>query len=271
MSAPSQARARRRGPAAARPPEREATGPPPADGRDPAAVALALAPHLVPADPAARAHELHLRLLDHYGPPPPRAGLDPLSELVLTILSQHTSDRNSERAFASLRARFPTWEAVRDADVAEVAAAIQSGGLAWQKAPRIQRILRELGEKHGELSLDFLRELPLEEARAYLTGLDGVGPKTAACVLLFACGLPALPVDTHVHRVSRRLGLIGPRESAERAHALLEAMVPAELVYPFHMNLIRHGREICKAPRPRCAACPLADLCPKVGVAPTPG
>jgi endonuclease-3 len=206
---------------------------------------------------AERAAAANARLLAVYGPPPPRQPQDPLSELVATILSQHTSDLNTERAFGSLLETFGSFEAVRDAPVGAIEEAIRAGGLARVKAPRIKQVLERLQAERGELNLDFLRDLPLAEARAYLTGLGGVGPKTAACVLLFALERPAIPVDTHVHRVSRRLGLIGPSTSAERAHPALEAIVPPEQAYAFHMNLIRHGRQ----------ACPVAELCPRVGIA----
>lgn len=207
------------------------------------------------------------RLREYYGPPAPRHSDGPLAELIQTILSQNTSDVNTERAFASLWARFGDWEAIRAAPATEIADAIRSGGLAQVKAPRIKAVLESIEGDRGELSLDFLAAMPLADARAYLTSLGGVGPKTAACVLLFALGMPALPVDTHVHRVSKRLGLIGPTVSAEAAHAILEAAIPPDEMYDAHMLLIRHGRVICKAPRPRCAACPLQDVCPRVGVA----
>ena len=210
------------------------------------------------------------RLAEYYGPPAPRPRGDPLAELVATILSQHTSDTNTERAFTSLLETFRSWEAIAEAPLESVADAIRSGGLARVKAPRIQRVLRTVHERRGEYRLDFLRDLPVAEAREWLTTLNGVGPKTAACVLLFACDLPALPVDTHVHRVSKRLGLIGLKVGEAAAHRVLEGIVPAGDVYAFHMLLIRHGRQICKSQRPRCDACPLTDSCPKVGVEPAP-
>lgn len=188
--------------------------------------------------------------------------LDALGELVLTILSQHTSDRNSGAAFDVLYDRFRgSWEEVIHAPTEEVAAAIKSAGLSNIKAPRIQAVLREVKARTGALDLDFLADLPLEDGKCWLTSLPGVGPKTAACVLMFSFGLPAMPVDTHVHRVSRRLGLIAQGVSADRAHEQLEALVPAERVYPFHINLIRHGRQVCKAPTPRCELCPLVSQC----------
>jgi endonuclease-3 len=191
---------------------------------------------------------------------------DPLGELVGTILSQHTSDVNSERAYAALVARYPTWRAVLGADAGELAETIRGGGLAEIKARRIQAVLEEVLADRGELDLEFLRALPLARARGYLEALPGVGPKTAACVLVFALEQPAIPVDTHVHRVAGRLGLIPPRTSADAAHALLEGQVPEPLRYAFHVLLIRHGRDTCKAPRPLCERCPLLELCPRIGV-----
>ena len=210
--------------------------------------------------------EVLRRLRTYYGTPEPRPSDGPLAELVQTILSQNTSDVNTERAFASLWSRFGGWQAILAAPTPAVADAIRSGGLAEIKAPRIKGVLEAIQRDRGELSLDFLAALPLDEARSYLTSLGGVGPKTAACVLLFALGRPALPVDTHVHRVSKRLGLIGERISAEAAHRVLEAAIPPAEMFDAHMLLIRHGRVICKALRPRCDACPLGDVCPKVGV-----
>jgi len=207
------------------------------------------------------AQRLHAALLAHYGVPAPKERRDPLSELVVTILSQNTSDTNTARAYAELRHRFPTWEAVRDAPAEAVADAIRVGGLANVKAPRIKRILDELYQERGELSLDFLADLDTDEARHYLESMDGVGPKTAACVLLFSLHKPAMPVDTHVHRVALRIGLVPPGTSAEKAHTLLEELLPPEAYYPFHLNMIRHGRTICHAARPDCDACPLGAFC----------
>ncbi len=212
-------------------------------------------------DLAARVEEIGRLLEEEYGRPAPRRKLKPLDELVLTILSQHTSDANSDRAFEQLKARFPSWEAVRDADPGAIAEAIRQGGLARVKAPRIKELLQRLSAERGSLDLDFLMAGRLEEGREFLLGLNGVGPKTAACVLLFSCDLPAFPVDTHIHRVSRRLGLIAPTTSAEEAHQILESAVPPEEVFPFHVNLITHGRRVCRAQRPRCDACVLAATC----------
>jgi endonuclease-3 len=205
---------------------------------------------------------IHDALRGHYGEAPPRPVQDPLSELVQTILSQNTADVNSDRAFASLMRRFEgDWEAVRTAPVVEIADAIRIGGLAEIKAPRIKSVLTQVVDRTGELDLDFLRAMSLEDGRSFLRALDGVGPKTAACVLLFACGKPAMPVDTHVFRVSQRLGLVDAKVSPEQAHALLESITPPSSVYSLHMQLIRHGRETCKAQRPRCSACPVSADC----------
>jgi endonuclease-3 len=181
--------------------------------------------------------------------------------LIATILSQATSDVNSSRAFQALKRKFPDWESVMDVPPEQVVQAIRSAGLANQKGPRIQAALGHIYQERGELSLDFLAKLPLQEARAWLTKIVGVGPKTAAIILLFVFGRPAFPVDTHVHRVASRLGLIGPRVSAEKAHDILEAIGEPATFYPMHINLIRHGREICLARIPHCALCPLKDYC----------
>jgi endonuclease-3 len=195
------------------------------------------------------------------GPFSPGEGDAPLDTLIGTVLSQHTSDVNSGRAFRSLRRRFRTWEEVRHAPVDEVADAIRPGGLADVKAPRIQAILAEVEAREGAVDLARLEELGDAEADAYLRSLPGVGPKTAACVLLFAMGRPAFPVDTHVHRVATRLGLVPATATAEAAHTLLAPRVPREIRYEFHVQLIRHGREICRPRRPRCTDCVLFDLC----------
>lgn len=202
------------------------------------------------------------RLDAAYGTLPWRPNRDPVAELVLTLLSQNTSDTNSGRAFIRLLSTFPDWQSVHDAKVKDIERAIQPGGLAPTKAPRLQAILREVYARNGSFDLSFLADLPLEDARAWLRSLPGVGPKTAACVLLFALGRPALPVDTHVHRVALRLGLVPEKTSAERAHEVLEAQLAPEQIYPFHIQLIKHGRRTCSAQRPKCPACPLVDRCP---------
>jgi endonuclease III len=187
--------------------------------------------------------------------------IDPLDELINTILSQNTNDHNRDKAYHALRAAFPTWEAVRDAPPAQVIAAIRSAGLANQKGPRIQQVLRRITAERGELDLNFLRDLPTGEAKAWLTSLNGVGPKTASIVLLFALGKPAFPVDTHIQRVTGRLGLIPPKTSADKAHGILEELVPPEWYHSFHLNMIAHGRQVCQALRPQCARCVLQRHC----------
>jgi endonuclease III len=198
-----------------------------------------------------------LRLL--YGRPvaPPHG--QGVEELILTVLSQSTNDRNRDVAFVRLRARFPAWEAVRDAPVGEVEAAIQPGGLHRQKAVRIQAILRAMPDPPD---LGFIAALPVEEARAYLTALPGVGRKTAACVLLFAFGMPDVPVDTHVSRVGTRLGLFRPGAPFEELHDAMLALTPRGGELELHVNLLRHGRRTCHARRPRCEECALLRLCP---------
>jgi len=224
-----------------------------------------------PFSPTIPIDEVAATLRAAYGPRPFMPGGDPVAELVGTILSQNTSDTNTARAFASLRAAFAEWDDVVAAPTAEVVAAIRSGGLANIKAPRIQNALRDVGARAGGYDLRFLATMPVPEARAWLTAIPGVGPKTASCVLLFTLGLPAMPVDTHVHRTALRLGLVPPRTSAEAAHALLEDQLGDDpsRAYALHMLLITHGRQTCVARRPRCASCPLADRCPSAdGVAP---
>lgn len=205
--------------------------------------------------------QIHAILLRDYGEPTWRPHLDAVSELVSTILSQNTNDVNRDVAFERLRAELPTWQEVRDAEPGAVIEAIRPAGLANQKGPRIQEALRRITRERGKLDLGFLADWPVDEAKAWLSSIKGVGPKTAAIVLLFALGRPAFPVDTHVHRVSRRLGLIGSKVSREKAHVELEQLVPAQLYYPFHLNLIRHGRRICSSRKPKCEECSLRTLC----------
>ncbi|KAF0106512.1 MAG: Endonuclease III [Anaerolineaceae bacterium] len=213
-------------------------------------------------DPQQFARQVHQRLLDFYGQPTWRNPLPPVDELVSTILSQNTNDANRDRAFELLRARFPTWESARDAEPAAVVAAIRPAGLANQKGPRIQQVLRQISAERGSLGLSFLKDLPLEEARGWLMKFKGVGPKTAAIVLLFSLGRPAFPVDTHIYRVSGRLGLRPEGMTVEQAHPHLEALFPPETYYAAHLNIIRLGREICAARKPDCPACPLKEMCP---------
>jgi endonuclease-3 len=208
-----------------------------------------------------RALAVHWRLLEFYGQPVWRHPASPIEELVDTILSQNTNDRNRDAAFNRLRERFPTWEQVRDAPPAEVVAAIRTAGLANQKGPRIQQVLREISAERGSFDLEFLRNLPVEEARAWLKKFKGVGPKTAAIVLLFSLGRPAFPVDTHIHRVAGRIGLIPPKMSAEQAHVVLEQLFPPEAYYAAHLNLIRLGREKCHPRKPECSTCPVLEYC----------
>ena len=202
-------------------------------------------------------------ILTHtYGNPEWVSRLDPVSELILTILSQHTSDKNSGAAFDRLYDHFNgDWKRVMEAPTEEVAQLIKSAGLSNIKAPRIQSVLKEIWSRLGSFDLQFLKDMPINAAKEWLTSINGVGPKTAACVLMFSLGLPVMPVDTHVHRVSLRLGLIPPKTNADRAHDILAQIVSPERAYPFHINLIRHGRRVCKAPVPKCNICPLTCLC----------
>jgi len=209
-----------------------------------------------------------INILDEeYGRAPQQTSDDPLFELVLTLLSQHTSDLNSGEAMHRLIERFPDWDAVLDAPVSDVEDAIRPGGLAPTKSRRLHALLAEVRERCPDWDLSRLATMPLDEAKSWLTSLPGVGPKTAACVLLFALGRPALPVDTHVERVSKRLGLVPAKMPADRAHDALEALVGADEVYAFHVDLIQHGRRTCHARGPRCGECALAAKCPRVGVA----
>ncbi|HLC06071.1 MAG TPA: endonuclease III [Anaerolineales bacterium] len=201
------------------------------------------------------------RLLSAYGHGVWRNPLPPIDELVSTILSQNTNDLNRDRAFEELRRRFPTWEDVRDAEKAAVVEAIRSAGLANQKGPRIQAVLRGITAERGDLDLEFLREMPPGDVRQWLLNFKGVGPKTAAIVMLFSLGMPAFPVDTHVFRVTGRLGLRPENVTEEAAHTILEGLFPPESYTDAHLNLIRHGRQICLARRPQCAECVLRDLC----------
>jgi endonuclease-3 len=214
------------------------------------------------ADRAQHVDAVRRRLFHTYGRPASYEHEDPLSGLIGTILSQHTSDQNSHRAYASLRGRFPTWAEVAEAPVHKVEEAIRCGGLAAQKAPRIQHVLRAVRARFGAYDLSALRGLPRDEARALLMSLGGgIGPKTASCVLLFSLGVPAFCVDTHIQRICWRLGLIKQKDSAEKAQHLLEATVPADDTYAMHVDMIRHGREICRALRPLCRQCPLQEVC----------
>jgi len=208
-----------------------------------------------------KALEVHQRLIDFYGHPDWRNPLPPLDELVSTILSQNTNDTNRDRAFISLRNRFPTWEEVRDADPDQVINSIRTAGLANQKGPRIQAILKEITLQRGSLDLSFLSEMSTEDASSWLLQFKGVGPKTAAIVLQFSLGKPAFPVDTHIYRVTGRLGLRPAKMNADEAHDYLAGLFPEDTYYDAHLNLIRLGREICNARKPNCPECPLKDIC----------
>jgi endonuclease-3 len=200
-------------------------------------------------------------LIEHYGDIIHPNKLPPIDELVLTILSQNTTDVNSNRAFKNLKRRYPTWEEVLDAPQEGIADAIRSSGIFNIKAQRIKATLNEINQRVGKLDLSLLEDMGLEEAKKWLTSLHGVGPKTAAIVLLFSFGRPALPVDTHVWRVTKRLGLIAENTSREKAHILLEDVVPQNCVYSLNYNLVRHGRAICRAQKPLCSECILNKMC----------
>jgi endonuclease III len=217
-----------------------------------------------PWKPPSRARVLRVRdrLRDVYGIPLMRPHRQPIAELILTVLSQSTNDRNRDVAFLRLRTRFPAWEAVRDAPIAEIEEAIRPGGISKVKSVRIQAILRAMTERHGELSLDWLPDVELTEARDYLTELPGVGRKTAACVLLFAYGMRDVPVDTHVSRVGARLALLENGAPFERMHNQMLALTPPGQELELHVNLLRHGRRTCHARSPECHDCALARMCP---------
>lgn len=220
-----------------------------------------------------RAVQRRLRL--HQGAFIPKPRLPIIDEVVATVLSQHTSDRNSERAFARLKARFPSWEQVADAPVGDVADAIRCGGIADQKARRIQQILAAVEDREGRIDLGRLLGLDDQAVESYLVSLPGVGLKTAACVLVFSMGRAAFPIDTHVHRVAARLGWIPPNATADKAYRLLAPLVPPGIRYDLHLALITHGRTVCRAQRPRCDDCVVRDLCaygsPAAGRSPAAG
>lgn len=209
----------------------------------------------------ARAIKVHEALLNAFGEPIWRSPLPAIDELISTILSQNTNDNNRDKAFNALRAKFPTWEIARDADTSAIIESIRPAGLANQKGPRIKQVLNQIAQERGSLDLSFLADLPLEEARAWLTKFNGVGPKTAAIVLCFSLNRPAFPVDTHIYRVSGRIGLRPEKMTVEEAHPHLENLFPPETYYAAHLNLIRLGREVCSARKPKCAACPIRKLC----------
>ena len=210
---------------------------------------------------AKRAVKIHEKLIEFYGEPIWRNPLPAIDELVSTILSQNTNDVNRDRAFNLLRAKFPTWEEVRDAKTKDVIEAIRPAGLANQKGPRIQQVLKSITEERGSLDLSFLKKMSVDDARAWLTKFNGVGPKTAAIVLCFSLGMPAFPVDTHVYRVTGRIGLRPEKMTVEQAHPHLESLFPLETYYAAHLNIIRLGREICTARKAMCEKCPIVKLC----------
>ena len=222
-----------------------------------------------PASLQAKALEIQRRLCAVYGCPIPYFHhLDPLSELVSSLLSHRTRNHDSGRAFKALRARFPTWREVMEAPLSLVQDTIAAVTWPEQKAPRIQQVLREILRRHGELSLEFLGELPVDQARAWLRDLPGVGPKTSAATLLFSLlRMPALPVDSHHYRVAQRTGLIGPKISEAQSHVILAAQLPADWpaqeVYDNHEVMMIHGQRCCFAAKPACGRCPLLDLCPE--------
>ena len=204
---------------------------------------------------------VHQRLLSYYGMPTWRPGLPPVAELVSTILSQNTNDHNRDLAYQRLVAAFPTWEQVRDADLEKVIEAIRSAGLGNQKGRRIQAVLREITRQRGSLDLSFLKDLSRDQALEWLKQFKGVGPKTAAIVLQFSLGVPAMPVDTHIYRVTGRIGLRPEKLSVEQTHLHMETLLPPESYFAAHLNLIRLGREICHPRHPDCPMCPLNNLC----------
>lgn len=214
-------------------------------------------------DPVATAWTMYERLLERYGHNPNIPRREPMHELISTILSQRTTGHNEEVAYQEMIRRFGSWEAIRDAPVDALAESIAPSNYAEQKAPRIKEVLRRIIDQRGSSDLDFLREMPLQEALAWLTALPGVGPKTASLVLLFCFARPVLPVDTHVHRVSQRVGLIGPKIDATAAHPLLLPLLPPDpqILYNFHINTLRHGQQVCVWGTPRCQRCPLTDIC----------
>ncbi|MBO0767373.1 MAG: endonuclease III [Solirubrobacterales bacterium] len=212
-----------------------------------------------------RVYAIRDRLREIYGTPMARPHGDPIAELILTVLSQSTNDRNRDIAYFSLRERYPTWQQVRDAPVDELEETIRRGGISKIKSARIKDILTALAPS-GEPSLDHLRQLSVADAQDYLCDLPGVGRKTAACVLLFSFGMRDVPVDTHVSRVGTRLGLFRQKAPFLEMHDQMLALTPRGQELEFHLNLLRHGRRTCHSQRPACGACALARMCPRVGV-----
>lgn len=212
---------------------------------------------------ARRVRVLSKRLEKQYGPFVPKRSRDAVEELILTVLSQATNDKNRDRAFDSLNREFTSWDEILAAPVNKIESAIRAGGLAHNKSRAIKKILGEIKSRYGSFSLDFIGKMDIGEAVDLLTEFPGVGVKTAACVLVFSFHKPVIPVDTHVHRLAGRLGLVSAKASAEQTYRVLMEIVPEELRYPFHLQLIRHGREVCKSQRPKCAECVLREMCPR--------
>jgi endonuclease-3 len=215
-------------------------------------------------DPKSRIDEIHRRLIREYGERRPEARKPPLDELIFTILSQHTNDANRDRAWERLKGDHESWATIAALSDREIESRIRVGGLAAQKARRISAILQTVRKEHGSFDLDFLQDLDVEEIRDYLLGFPGVGPKTVACVLIFSLDKPAFPVDTHIHRLAIRLGLMPRKTSAGKAHRILGSLVPTNMYLTLHLNLISHGRKVCKAISPLCHQCVISDICPKI-------
>ena len=212
---------------------------------------------------AARIEQAVELMTQEYGPFPAERRLPPTDETAFTILSQHTSDINSGRAFSRLMDRFGSLDAVASGNIADIKEAIAPGGLAKIKAPRIKEVLERVLELNGgSLDLSFLREMPLAEAKAWLRQLPGIGPKSAGIVLNFSLGMPAMAIDTHIFRVCQRLRAIDPKTNADKAHDVMEAKVPPDEVFNFHIAFINHGRRVCKAQRPLCGECVVGEMCP---------
>jgi endonuclease-3 len=209
----------------------------------------------------ARCARINHALVGCYGEPKWTGPRDPLEVLIGTILSQSTTATNSERAYKALREAYATWEDLADAKLDAVAKALRPGGLAKRKAKHIVNLVRDLRKEYGAASLEFIKSMSVREAMRALNGIDGVGPKTGACVILFALGREICPVDTHIHRILQRIGILGSSMTPEGAFEILQPLVPAGSSYSFHVNLIRLGREVCKAGKPRCAACPVETEC----------
>ena len=208
-------------------------------------------------------NEFITKLEGQYGIPK-RRGSDPLECLILTILSQNTNDLNRDKAYVSMKERFPTWENVLNARKKDLADSIRVGGLANVKSKRTKQILKSIKKDHGKFDLSFLREKSTEEVEKILSSYNGVGLKTAKIVLLFALGRDVFPVDTHIHRLSKRMGFIPPGTTREKTHEIMGVLVPKKKMYSFHINLIRHGREVCTARKPGCPQCILSSICPKI-------